>query len=111
MAAMVTELAGWSSWWETLAAFAVLLVALFAPGWLVVRALGARGLEAVAVSPAVSVGVIAAWATIAQRLGIGWNWLVLAVVCATLGVYVVLRRSPPASAGSQSMPSAGTIPC
>ena len=82
MAAMVTELAGWSSWWETLAAFAVLLVALFAPGWLVVRALGARGLEAVAVSPAVSVGVIAAWATIAQRLGIGWNWLVLAVVTA-----------------------------
>ena len=82
MAAMVTELAGWSSWWDTLAAFAVLLVALFAPGWLVVRALGARGLEAVAVSPAVSVGVIAAWATIAQRLGIGWNWLVLAVVTA-----------------------------
>lgn len=82
MAAMVTELVGWSSWWDTLAAFAVLLVALFAPGWLVVRALGARGLEAVAVSPAVSVGVIAAWATIAQRLGLSWNWLVLAVVTA-----------------------------
>ncbi|WP_353509773.1 DUF6541 family protein [Intrasporangium sp.] len=79
---MENVLAGWSSWWDTLAAFAVLLVALFAPGWLVVRALGARGLEAVAVSPAVSVGVIAAWATIAQRLGIGWNWLVLAAVTA-----------------------------
>ncbi len=82
MTAMENVLAGWSSWWDTLAAFAVLLVALFAPGWLVVRALGARGLEAVAVSPAVSVGVIAAWATIAQRLGIGWNWLVLAAVTA-----------------------------
>ena len=80
MAAMVTELAGWSSWWDTLAAFVALLGALFLPGWLVVRALGARGLEAVAVSPAVSVGVIAAWATVAQRLGIGWSWLVLAVV-------------------------------
>ena len=82
MAAMLRDVADWSSWWDTPATFAALLGALFVPGWLVVRALGARGLEAVAVSPAVSVGVISAWATVAQRLGIGWNWLVLAVVSA-----------------------------
>lgn len=75
----------WSSWSQTLPTFALLLVALFVPGWLVLRALGARGLEAVAVSPAVSVAVIAAWATVTQRLGLGWSWLVLAAVTALTG--------------------------
>ncbi|MDC5697926.1 hypothetical protein OO014_11700 [Intrasporangium calvum] len=78
---MANEFSG-SSWWETIPVFAALLVALFGPGWLVVRALGTRGLEALAVSPAVSVAVIAAWATVTQRLGLGWSWLVLAAVTA-----------------------------
>jgi hypothetical protein len=85
----MTRMANWS---DTLAAFAVLIIALFVPGWVVVRALGARGLEAVAVSPAVSVAVIAVWATITQRFGLGWNWLVLAgatAVTAALGWLVV----------------------
>ena len=67
-----------ANWSDTIAAFAVLLLVLFLPGWLVLRALGARGLESVAVAPAVSVAVIAAWATVTQRAGLGWNWLVLA---------------------------------
>ena len=45
-----------TNWVETVPAFVVLSAVLFAPGWLVVRALGSRGLEALAVSPAVSVG-------------------------------------------------------
>ncbi|ADU48785.1 hypothetical protein Intca_2276 [Intrasporangium calvum DSM 43043] len=92
MAAMENGLS-WSSWWDTIPVFAVLLVALFGPGWLVVRALGTRGLEAVAVSPAVSVAVIAAWATVTQRLGIGWSWLVLAAVTAVTaaGGWLVVR--------------------
>ncbi len=65
-------------WVETVPAFVVLTVVLFLPGWLVVRALGSRGLEALAVSPAVSVGLIAAAATVAQRLGIGWGLSTLA---------------------------------
>ncbi len=84
MAAMANG-SSWSSWWETLPTFALLLVALFVPGWMVLRALGARGLEAVAVSPAVSVAVIAAWATVTQRLGLGWSWVVLAAVTAVTG--------------------------
>jgi hypothetical protein len=71
-----------ANWTDTLAAFAILIIVLLLPGWLVVRALGARGLEAVAVSPAVSVAVIAAWATITQRLGLGWSWLLLAAATA-----------------------------
>ena len=38
-------------WLATIPAFVVLSVVLLLPGWLVVRALGARGLEALAVSP------------------------------------------------------------
>ena len=71
-------------WLGTIPAFVVLSLVLFLPGWLVVRALGARGLEALAVSPAVSVGIIAASATVAQRVGIRWGLLPLAVVTALL---------------------------
>jgi hypothetical protein len=67
-------------WLGTIPAFVVLSLVLFLPGWLVVRALGARGLEALAVSPAVSVGMIAAAATVAQRVGIRWGLLPLVVV-------------------------------
>ena len=67
-------------WVETVPAFVLLSVVLFLPGWIVVRALGARGLEALAVSPAVSVGVIAVFATVAQRVGIRWGLLPLVVV-------------------------------
>ena len=68
------------TWVGMVPAFLALSAVLFVPGWLVVRALGARGLEAVAVAPAVSVGVVAAWATVAQRLGVQWGWLPLLVV-------------------------------
>jgi hypothetical protein len=69
-------------WVETIPTFVVLSVVLFLPGWLLVRALGARGLEALAVSPAVSTGLIAAFATVAQRVGVRWGLLPLAVVTA-----------------------------
>ncbi|MFC7596893.1 DUF6541 family protein [Terrabacter sp. GCM10028922] len=76
-------------WVETVPAFVVLSLVLFLPGWLVVRALGARGLEALAVSPAVSAGLIAAFATVAQRVGIAWGLLPLVAVTAA-GVAVAL---------------------
>src|SRR6476659_6790079 len=69
-------------WVETIPTFVVLSVVLFLPGWLLVRALGARGLEALAVSPAVSTGLIAASATVAQRVGVRWDLLPLRVVTA-----------------------------
>ncbi|MEW1954183.1 DUF6541 family protein [Terrabacter sp. NPDC080008] len=67
-------------WVDTVPTFVVLTVVLFLPGWLVVRALGARGLEALAVSPAVSTGIIAAFATVAQRVGVRWGLVPLLVV-------------------------------
>jgi len=87
-------------WVETIPAFVVLSVVLFLPGWLVVRALGARGLEALAVSPAVSVGIIAVCATLAQRVGVRWGLLPLVVVTATavavawLGMRLFGRHDP-----------------
>jgi hypothetical protein len=69
-----------AQWVETIPAFVLLSVVLFLPGWLVVRTLGARGLEALAVSPAVSVGLIAVFATVAQRAGVRWGLLPLVVV-------------------------------
>jgi len=87
-------------WVETIPAFVVLSVVLFLPGWLVVRALGARGLEALAVSPAVSVGIIAVCATLAQRVGVRWGLLPLVVVTAIavavawLGMRLFGRHDP-----------------
>jgi len=87
-------------WVETIPAFVVLSVVLFLPGWLVVRALGARGLEALAVSPAVSVGIIAVCATLAQRVGVSWGLLplvvvtALAVAVAWLGMRLFGRHDP-----------------
>src|SRR6478672_11836425 len=71
-----------AQWVETVPTFGVLLLVLFLPGWLVVRALGTRGLEALAVSPAVSTGLVAGYATLAARLGVRWGLLPLVVVTA-----------------------------
>ena len=90
---------GMTHWVQAIPAFVVLTAVLFLPGWLVVRALGSRGLEALAVSPAVSVGLIAAAATVAQRVGIGWGLATLTVVtllafAAAWGVALLVRRLP-----------------
>ena len=96
-----------TQWVETIPAFVVLTVVLFLPGWLVVRALGSRGLEALAVSPAVSVGLIAAAATVAQRVGIQWGLGTLAVVtivafAVAWGVGVLVGRLPARWAGADA---------
>ena len=82
-----------ADWLATTPAFVVLSGVLLLPGWLVVRALGARGLEALAVSPAVSTGLIAAFATVAQRVGVRWGLLPLLVVTlAAVGVALLGMR-------------------
>ncbi len=80
-----------TTWAGMLPAFVVLTVVAFLPGWLVVRALGSRGLEALAVSPAVSAGLIATAATVVQRVGVRWGWLplLLSTVLAAGVAYVV----------------------
>ena len=66
-----------TSWTQTIPVFVVFVVLAFVPGWLVVRAFGSRGVEAVAISPAVTVGVLAGFATVAGQLGIRWTWPVV----------------------------------
>lgn len=67
------------TWPGLLPVAGALALVLFLPGWLVVRALGSRGLEALAVSPAVSAGLVAAAGTVAARVGVAWGLLPLAV--------------------------------
>ncbi|MEO5744894.1 MAG: DUF6541 family protein [Terracoccus sp.] len=79
------------TWAGMVPAFVVLSAVAFLPGWLVVRALGSRGLEALAVSPALSAGLIATAATAAQRVGVRWGWLplLLSTVLAMAAAYVL----------------------
>ena len=79
------------TWAGMVPAFVVLTAVAFLPGWLVVRALGSRGLEALAVSPAVSAGLIAAAATVLQRVGVRWGWLplLLSTALATAAAYLL----------------------
>lgn len=88
-----------ATWTESVPVFVVFALLTFVPGWLVVRALGARGTESVAVAPIVTVTVLAISTTLAARMGIRWSWLV--VVLATLAFATAawllvraLRRQP-----------------
>jgi hypothetical protein len=76
-----------TSWTAAIPVFVVFVALAFVPGWLVVRAFGSRGVEAVAISPAVTVGVLAGFATVASRLGIRWTWPVV-LACIALSVLV-----------------------
>lgn len=98
---MATEVPTWAGMTPV---FALLVLVLVLPGWLVVRALGAHGVQALAIAPAVSAGLIATTATLLQRAGVSWGWLPLVVTTAVtalaagvLGVVVrsvVERRRP-----------------
>lgn len=76
-----------TSWTAAIPVFVVFVALAFVPGWLVVRAFGSRGVEAVAISPAVTVGVLAGFSTVASRLGIRWTWPVV-LACIALSVLV-----------------------
>ncbi|WP_155892894.1 DUF6541 family protein [Intrasporangium chromatireducens] len=80
-----------TSWTQTIPVFVVFVALAFVPGWFVVRAFGSRGIEAVAISPAVTAGVLAAFGTVAGRLGIRWTWPVVlgSVVVAALAAWLL----------------------
>lgn len=88
-----------ASWTEAIPVLVVLAGLLFVPGWLVVRALGARGLESVAIAPALSVGVLGGWATAAAAVGVRWSLPLygVATVATTIlaGLGARLGRRPP----------------
>lgn len=67
-----------ATWTESIPVFVVFALVTFLPGWLVVRALGARGTESVAVSPIVSVTVLGISTTVTARLGLSWSWPLVA---------------------------------
>ncbi|WP_347352608.1 DUF6541 family protein [Intrasporangium sp.] len=83
-----------TSWTEAIPVFVVFVALAFVPGWLVVRAFGSRGVEAVAISPAVSVGVLAGFGTVAGVLGISWTWpvVIAATALSVLAAWLVGGR-------------------
>jgi hypothetical protein len=68
-----------ATWTESIPVFVVFAVLTFIPGWLVVRALGARGTESLAVSPIVTVTILGISTTVAVRLGLTWSWTLVVV--------------------------------
>ena len=88
-----------ATWTESVPLFGLYVLLAFLPGWVVVRSVGARGLEALAISPAVTVSVLGIAATLTARLGLTWSWLLVVastVAAAALGWVLlrVLRRRP-----------------
>ncbi len=67
-----------ATWTESIPVFVTFAIVTFLPGWLVVRALGTRGIESLAVSPIVTVTVIATSTTVSAALGLRWSWLLVA---------------------------------
>lgn len=79
-------------WIELLLALGTLGLLLFVPGYLIARALGLRGLWAVAVSGPASVTVVVIASVVSPFLGLTWGILPVVLVAAALLVVVVLLR-------------------
>lgn len=84
------------SWWSTIPTVLLLLFVLYVPGWFMLRALGLRGLLAIAAAPAPVVTVLAAAGVVQAWLGIGWSLLTATVtlLLAVVIVEIVSRRLP-----------------
>lgn len=87
------------SWFSTVPVMLACLVLLFAPGMLILAALGLQRWSYVAVAPVLTVSIIAVTAIAAPYLGIGWSPLpVLAATVLTsgllLGVRLLRQRRP-----------------
>lgn len=79
-------------WIELLLALGTLGLLLFVPGYLIARALGLRGLWAVAVSGPASVTVVVIASIVAPLMGLTWGVLPVALVTALLLLVVVGLR-------------------
>lgn len=79
-------------WIDLLLALGTLGLLLFVPGYLIARALGLRGLWAVAVSGPASVTVVVIASIVAPLMGLTWGVLPVALVTALLLLVVVGLR-------------------
>lgn len=90
------------SWWQALPAMLVAAALLFVPGFIIARAIGARGFASAALSPLFSCGLVGVAGIIGGFTKLPWNiWLLLGatVLFAALGYLLrrLLRRSLPSS--------------
>lgn len=93
------------SWWALLAPAAAVAALLLAPGWVLLRAAGVRGLLALAGAPAVSGAYLGVAGFVLDRAGIAWGLtpLVLGLVPLVglaLACQVWVRRSAAARGGA-----------
>lgn len=83
------------SWFSVLPIAIACLLLLFAPGTLLLLALGLRNPAFLAVAPVLTVSVVSASAIIAPYLGIGWSILPVAAATVLLAaVLFAIRRIP-----------------
>ncbi|GAA4029833.1 hypothetical protein GCM10023063_09830 [Arthrobacter methylotrophus] len=89
-------------WWSVLPQLIGAVLLLLAPGFLVAWGLRYRGFDALALSPALSIGVIVIASTVSPFLHVRFNLLPVAVVAVVLGGIAWFV--------SRSRPRAGTVP-
>ena len=79
------------SWWELLPGLLTMTVAVVAPGAIVLRAAGVRGILALGGGAAVSVALYGTTAIVLDRLGVTWSWPpVLVALTAAVGLAALL---------------------
>lgn len=84
-------------WFDFFAGVAIGVIALFAPGFLICKALGCRAVDSVAFAPLVAVAVYAGLGCLYPLLGLGCSWVtafvpLLAVGLVGFGVRFALTR-------------------
>lgn len=90
-----------TSAYQAIPAFLVALAILVVPGAAVMTVLRARGLTAVALTPAVSISIVGVSAVVGPLIGLRWSWLVVAVgLAVVLVALLILRRLAPVPANA-----------
>lgn len=88
------------SWWSTLPQLAAAIALLFVPGFLIALASRLRGVGLLAASPLLSMTVISVSAILAEKLGVRWSWLpvalftVIVAAIAAAVAWLIDRRRP-----------------
>lgn len=81
------------NWWQAFPAIAVAALLMFLPGFVLARALGAKGFASAAMSPLASCGLIGLAGVVGGLVRLDWSlfsYLLVTAVCT--GLAIVLRR-------------------
>lgn len=83
------------SWLQVVPVVVACIVVFWAPGLLLSRAAGVRGMLSLAIAPAVTTGLLGLASVLAAASGIAWTWPIAATATAVALLVVVLVRGRP----------------